>query len=170
LAGQWTEAERLEALQSYGILDTAPEPEFDGIARIAALVCRTPIALVNFVAEHRQWFKAEIGLGRRETPIELAFCTHALRQPDLFIVPDTLLDPRFDCHPLVTQWPYLRFYAGSLVLSGEGLPIGTVCVLDREPRDGVTMAQGEVLLILARQVAAILDYRRRLAQCTIRRV
>jgi GAF domain-containing protein len=159
--GKWTEAERLKALHSYGILDTPPEPEFDGIARIAAVVCQTPIALVNFVAEDRQWFKAEIGVGRRETPLDVAFCTHALLQPDLFVVPDTHKDPRFNCNPLVTDWPHLRFYAGALVLSGEGLPVGTVCVLDQEPRDGLTAEQGEVLLILARQVTTLLEYRRK---------
>ena len=106
---QWTEAERLAALHSYGILDTPPEPAFDGIARIAALVCRTPMALVNFVAEDRQWFKAEIGVGRRETPLAMAICTHALLQPDLFVVPDTLAEARFACNPLVTGWPHLQF-------------------------------------------------------------
>lgn len=159
-----TEAERFEALDSYGVLGTPPEPEFDNIAQIAALVCRVPIALVNFVAEHRQWFKAEIGFGKCEPPIGVAFCAHALRQPDLFVVPDALQDPRFDHDPLVTNWPHARFYAGAVVLSGEGFPIGTVCVFDDKPRDGLTLVQGEVLLILARQVTTILEYRRKLAR------
>lgn len=159
----WDEAERLAALKSYGILDTDPEPEFDGVARIASLVCRAPIALVNFVAEDRQWFKAEVGIGRRETPISVAFCSHALLQPGLFVVPDTTKDLRFNCNPLVTGEPHLRFYAGALVISGEGLPIGTVCVLDRKPREGLSLEQGEVLTILAQQVSVILEYRRKLA-------
>ncbi len=91
----WTEAERLKALRNYDILDTAPEPEFDGLARIAAIMCRTSVALVNFLAEDRQWFKAEIGAGRRETPIAIAFCAYTLRQPDVFVVPDTREDIRF---------------------------------------------------------------------------
>jgi GAF domain-containing protein len=158
----WTEAERLEILQSYGILDTPPEPEFDGLARIAAIACGTMVALVNFVTEDRQWFKAELGLGRREIPIDSAFCSYTLQQPDLFVVPDTHKDVRFSRNVLVTEHPYLRFYAGALVRSGDGIPLGTVCVLDAKPRDGLTFEQGEVLILLARQVTALLECRRKL--------
>jgi GAF domain-containing protein len=162
-----SEAERLAALYAYDILDTPPEPEFDELAHIAAHVCTTPIALVNFLAEDRQWFKAEVGLGRRETPIGLAFCTHAFLQPQVFVVPDTTKDPRFNCNPLVTEEPYLRFYAGALIHTGGGVPVGTLCVLDYAPRPGISLEQGNILLALARQATMLLEYRltlRRLAE------
>jgi len=110
---EWTETERLAALAQYDILDTPPEQPFDDLARLASLMCKAPIALVNFVTGKRQWFKAEHGLGLRETPLDVAICTHVILQPHLFIVPDTTKDPRFDCNPLVTGEPYLRFYAGA---------------------------------------------------------
>jgi len=159
---KWTEAERLAALSSYDILDTQPEQPFDDLARLAALMCRAPIALVNFVAESRQWFKAEVGFGRSETPLDIAFCTHVILQPHLFVVPDTTKDARFDCNPLVTDEPFVRFYAGSPLLTGDGLPLGTLCVLDYTPRLGLTPQEGEVLLALARQCSVLLEYRRAL--------
>jgi GAF domain-containing protein len=153
------EAERLAALHAYDILDTPPEQEFDDLARIAAHVCAAPIALVSFLAEDRQWFKAEIGFGRRETPIELAFCFHAVHQPQLFVVPDARQDARFAGNPLVTGEPHLRFYAGALIFSALGTPIGSLCVFDYEPRLGITVAQGEILIALARQSSVLLEYR-----------
>jgi GAF domain-containing protein len=167
----WSEADRIAALHAYEILDTGPEQEFDDLARIAAHVSSAPIALVNFLAEDRQWFKAEIGLGMRETPIGVAFCTHAILQPDLFVVPDTTSDPRFNCNPLVTDEPHLRFYVGALILTGDGVPVGTLCVLDYAPRLGITLEQGSILLALARQATTLLEYRlarRRLAECEAR--
>jgi GAF domain-containing protein len=164
---RWSEAERLAALYAYDILDTLPEQEFDELARIAAYVCSAPIALVNFLAEDRQWFKAEIGLGRKETPIDLAFCTHAILQPDLFVVPDTTQDIRFNCNPLVTEEPYLRFYAGALIVTNAGVPVGTLCVLDYVPRPGISLEQGNMLLALAHQATLLLELRltrRRLAE------
>src|SRR5829696_2057035 len=147
----WTEAERLSALDSYQVLDTPPEPAFDDIARIAAHVCAAPIAVVNFIDEQRQWFKAEIGLGVRETPLDVSICAHAILQPGLFVVPDTTRDSRFNCNPLVTGEPHLRFYAGALLQTPEGLPLGTVCVLDYQPRT-LTDEQAFTLQALARQV------------------
>jgi GAF domain-containing protein len=168
---RWSEADRLAALRAYDILDSPPEEEFDDLARIAAHVCSTPVALVNFLAEDRQWFKAELGLGRRETPIELAICMHALRQPEVFVVPDTTLDSRFKGNVLVTGEPYLRFYAGALILTGGGIPLGTLCVLDYAARSGITLEQGNILLALARQATILLEYRRtrrHLAECEAR--
>jgi GAF domain-containing protein len=162
----WSEAGRLATLEAYGILDTPPEQAFDDLARIAAVVCKTPVALFNLVAEDRQWFKAEVGLGKRETPIDVAFCTHVILQPHLFVIADTTRDPRFNCNPLVTDEPFLRFYAGAPLLTGNGVPLGTLCVLDYAPRPGVTPEQGEVLMALARQGTILLEYRlalRRLA-------
>jgi two-component sensor histidine kinase len=155
----WDEAERLTALRRYGILDTPREAEFDDVVRIAAHVCEAPIAVVNLIEDHRQWFKAEIGLGARETPLDVSICAHAILQPGLFVVPDTTKDPRFNCNPLVTSDPHLRFYAGALLETREGLPLGTVCVLDYKPRE-LTDEQAFTLQALARQVMAHLELRR----------
>jgi two-component sensor histidine kinase len=154
----WNE-ERLAALRSYGILDTPPEPEFDNVVRLAAQVCRTPVALITLVDEHRQWFKAEIGLGLRETPLEASICATAILQPGLFVVLDATQDSRFHCNPLVTGGPKLRFYAGMLLQAPSGLPLGTVCVLDRVSR-GLAEEQAFALRALAQQVMAQLELRR----------
>jgi two-component sensor histidine kinase/PAS domain-containing protein len=155
----WDESKRLAALRQYGILDTPREAEFDDVVRIAAHVCDAPIAVVNLIENHRQWFKAEVGLGIRETPRDVSICAHAILQPGLFVVPDTTKDPRFDCNPLVTGDPHLRFYAGALLETPEGLPLGTVCVLDYKPRE-LTEEQAFTLQALARQVMAHLELRR----------
>ena len=161
----WSEAERLAALDSYHVLDTPPEPAFDDIAKIAAHVCAAPIAAVNFIAEHRQWFKSEIGLGVRQTPLDVSICARAILQRGLFVVPDTTLDPRFNCNPLVTGEPHLRFYAGALLETNDGLPLGTLCVLDHTPRpNGLTPEQAFTLEALARQVMTELELRRALAR------
>jgi GAF domain-containing protein len=156
---EWSESERLAALERYRVLDTAREPEFDGIARLASLACEAPIALVNFLTSDRQWFKAEVGAGRREAPLGMAFCAQAMLQPELLIVPDATRDPRFDGNPLVTEPPHVRFYAGALVRTPEGVPVGTVCVLDPKARHGLTLEQCEVLVLLAQQVRALLRCR-----------
>ncbi|MEF2553369.1 HWE histidine kinase domain-containing protein [Aurantimonas sp. A2-1-M11] len=159
----YTEAERLDALQAYRILDTPREEEFDDLARIASEVCGTPIAVVNFVSDTRQFFKAEVGLGVRETPVDISFCRHALLAEEMMIVPDATRDPRFDGNPLVHGEPYLRFYAGVLVKSAEGLPLGTMCVLDHMPRE-LDDHQIRTLRLLARQVSTQLELRLSLQQ------
>lgn len=157
----WSEAERLAALRSYDILDTEREGFFDELTEIAALICKAPIAVVNLIEDTRQFFKAEIGLGVRETPVDVSICAHAILQRELFVVPDTTLDPRFASNPLVTGEPRLRFYAGALLETPEGLPIGTVCVLDYQPRpDGLSREQALTLLGLARAVMAKLESRK----------
>lgn len=156
----WNETERLAALAATGILDTPTEPAFDDIVRIASLVCRAPIAVVNFVADTRQWFKAEVGLGTRETPLNVSICAKALLTDGLTVVHDLTRDTRFDANPLVTGDPNLRFYAGARVDSPEGLPLGTVCVLDYAPRpEGLSSEQRQTLEALARQVKAQLAIR-----------
>lgn len=154
---EWERA-RLGALHRYNILDTPTESEFDDFAQLAAHLCQAPIAVINFIDDHRQWFKSEIGLGVRETPLDVSICRHAILQPGLFVVPDTTLDPRFQNNPLVTGEPHLRFYAGALLESSEGLPLGTLCVLDHQPRR-LGEAQGRALLLLARQVMTVLELR-----------
>ncbi|HEX2556393.1 MAG TPA: HWE histidine kinase domain-containing protein [Microvirga sp.] len=158
----WTEPERLTALRQYAILDTPREVEFDDIVKIAAHVCDAPIAVVNLIDEARQWFKAEVGLGARETALDVSICKHALLEPDLFIVPDTSKDERFKGNPLVTGAPGLRFYAGAVLKTADGIPLGTVCVLDYEVRE-LTAAQADTLKALARQVMTLLELRRSLA-------
>ncbi|MBB1499663.1 GAF domain-containing protein [Paracoccus sp. MC1862] len=154
----WIEADRLAALLRYGILDTSPEPEFDNITRVAALICKAPMAVVNLVADTRQFFKSEIGLGVREMPLDVSICARAILEPEILVVPDLADDRRFDCNPLVTGSPHLRFYAGARLDTPEGLPLGTVCVLDYQPRpEGLTSEQQEVLRALARQTMAHLE-------------
>ncbi|MGH8192486.1 MAG: sensor histidine kinase [Rhodanobacteraceae bacterium] len=155
------QAERLAALRSYAILDTPVEGAFEDITRIAALVCHTPIAVVNLIDKHRQWFKSEIGLGVRELPLDASFCAHALLQNEFMEIPDAELDPRFNRNPLVTDGPRLRFYAGALIRTAEGHALGTVCVLDTRPRR-LNDEQRRVLRALARQVMTQLELRRTL--------
>lgn len=113
------EVERLAALQRDDILDTDPEQEFDEIALLASFMCQTPVALITFVDEHRQWFKSGIGLHELETSRDIAFCTHAIFKPDVMIVPDATKDPRFADNPLVRQDPMIRFYPGSIDPTGS---------------------------------------------------
>ena len=161
----WTETDRLAALLRYGIIDTPKEPEFEDIVRLASDVFETPIAVVNLIASDRQWFKAEVGIGARELPLDVSICAHAILQDDVFIVPDTLVDERFRDNPLVNVDGGLRFYAGALLKTDEGLPLGTVCVLDRKPRpEGITPRQQLTLEVLARQVMTQLELRRAIVQ------
>lgn len=161
----WRESDRLAALDRYNILDTPAEAEFDDLVQLAAEAFDAPIAVVNLVAEGRQWFKAEIGIGARELPLDVSICAHAILQEDTMVIPDTWEDDRFVHNPLVTAEDGLRFYAGALLKSPEGLPIGTVCVLDRKPRpEGITPFQRRTLEVLARQVMTQLELRRALSR------
>ena len=157
------ELHRLATLHRYQILDTAREAAFDDITRLAALICGTPMALISLVDDDRQWFKSELGLGVSETPIGSSICAHAIRQPGLFVVPDTLADARFVHNPLVTGDPNLRFYAGAPLHTADGVPLGTVCVLDSQPRS-LSAQQAEALQALARQTMAQIELRQLLAQ------
>jgi two-component sensor histidine kinase len=159
----WQESDRLAVLRSYRILDTPTEPVFDDLVRLAAQVCQTPMALITLIDDRRQWFKAELGLGLRETPLDLSICAKAILQPGLLVVRDTTQDPRFHDNPLVTGEPHLRFYAGALLATPGGLPLGTICVLDRVPRD-LSAEQAFALTTLAKQVMAQLELRRALAE------
>jgi two-component sensor histidine kinase len=152
---------RLAALASYDILDTPRERDFDEIALLASEICRTPIAVVNLIGPGRQFFKAEVGLGVRETPLDSSFCAKAILEQEFLIVPDATKDARFKCNPLVTSAPNLRFYAGALLKTDQGHAIGTLCVLDFKPRD-LTPVQQQTLRVLARQVMKQLELRRAL--------
>jgi GAF domain-containing protein len=118
----WDESDRLAALRSYRILDTPPEPTFDDLVQLAARACHAPVAAISLIDDRRQWFKAEIGFGVRETPLGLSICAGVLLQPGLTVVPDLTKDARFDCNPLVTGEPRLRFYAAALIETPDGLP------------------------------------------------
>lgn len=147
------EAERLNTLRGYGILDTHPEDRFDDLTRLASLICGTPISLISLVDEDRQWFKSKTGLEVCQTPREEAFCAHAIMSPELLLVPDASQDPRFATNPLVLGELHVRFYAGAPLTAPNGHHLGALCVIDRVPRQ-LSREQLESLRILSRQVMA----------------
>lgn len=153
------ERERLEALAEYDILDTPSEAEFDDFTRLATQICGTPIAVITFLDEGRQWFKSKLGIESASTPREWAFCGYALHEKDVLEVPNALEDERFRDNPLVQGEPNIRFYAGAPLVTLAGLALGTLCVIDRTPRR-LTSHQRESLGALARQVMRQLELRR----------
>lgn len=153
------EAERLEELRQYRILDTLPEPEYDDVVYLASRICGTPIALVSLVDQDRQYFKARVGLEASETPRDVAFCAHAILQSGLLVVNDAKADRRFADNPLVKSDPTIRFYAGAPLVTPAGHAMGTLCVIDRVPRT-LDESQRESLRALGRQVEALLSLRR----------
>lgn len=155
------EAARVAALQKYAILDTDPEQGFDDLTLLASYICRTPIALISLIDENRQWFKSKVGLSVSETSREIAFCSRAIQQTEVFIVPDTLQDERFSNNPLVVSEPGIRFYAGAPLITEEGYALGTLCVIDRTPRE-IDPDQKEALKALSRLVLGQMEFRRNL--------
>jgi PAS domain S-box-containing protein len=151
--------ERLSTLRSYEILDTPPEPAFDRLAKLAAQLCGTPYAAVTFLDGTRKFFKARVGFTEVDAPDTPDFCSQAARQSDLFVVSDATKDERFKSHPLVTGSSQVRFYAGIPLKSMEGHALGTLCVLDRTPRD-LTKEQGGALRVLGSEVVTELELRR----------
>lgn len=153
------EALRLAALQGHALLDTAPEAAFDALVAQAARICGTPISLVSLIDADRQWFKAKVGLEASQTPREQAFCAHAIADPDgMLVVTDTHTDARFSGNPLVLGEPRVRFYAGIALRGAGGDALGTLCVIDHEPRklNAVQLIQLEAL---AEQVSALIQSR-----------
>lgn len=154
------EAQRLQILREYRVLDTTAEQAFDDLTRLASLICGTPIALVSLVDSDRQWFKARVGLDATQTPREHAFCAHAILNPsELMVVADAKQDERFAANPLVTGDPGVRFYAGAPLVTPTGEALGTLCVIDRSPRQ-LDSNQAEILRALSRQVIAVLEMAR----------
>ncbi len=154
------EARSLQALHALDVLDSAPEAQFDALVQAASLVCGTPIALISLIDTDRQWFKANVGLGGvTQTSRDVAFCSHAVLGDALFEVPDAALDPRFADNPLVVDTPGIRYYAGVPLCLGDGSNIGTLCVIDREPRL-LTAPQREILTHLAEAAVRGLEARR----------
>jgi PAS domain S-box-containing protein len=146
-------------LWEYGVMDTPPEEIFDELTALAAQCCETPIALISLLDDHRQWFKSKVGWTVSETARDLSFCTHAIRQQDVFVVRDATQDARFAQNPLVTAEPFVRFYAGAPLITPEGHVLGMVCALDRIARD-LQPAQAEGLRSVARVVMTLLNARR----------
>ncbi|HTQ97547.1 MAG TPA: GAF domain-containing protein [Candidatus Acidoferrum sp.] len=143
------EIARLAALNRYAILDSEPEQSFDDLVILAAHICNTPMAMLSLVDENRQWFKSKFGVQVRETSRDTSICAHAIQQKDLFVVPDTLKDDRFRDNSLVTGEPHIRFYAGTPLVNEDGYALGTLCVVDREPRE-LDPAQKEAISALGR--------------------
>src|SRR5262245_32879518 len=154
------EKQRLKVLWQYSVLDTVPEEIFDDLTELAARICEAPIALITLVDENRQWFKSKVGISIQETSRDISFCAHAIKQPELFIVPDATKDARFSHNPLVTSDPKVRFYAGAPLISPDGYALGTLCVIDKVARE-LRPGQEQALRILARHVMSQLELRRR---------
>ena len=150
----------LAALQSYDVLDTLPEKDFNDIVRLAAHICGAPIALISLVDEDRQWFKAKVGLEAEQTSRAASFCAHAINRQGILTVPDAAQDDRFADNPLVTGSPHIRFYAGAPLLTPDGHALGTLCVIDHHARE-LTCEQQDALAVLSRHVMAQLELRRR---------
>jgi hypothetical protein len=157
------EQARLAALREYKILDTAPEEAFDDLTLLASQISETPIALITLIDSDRQWFKSRVGVEVDEAPRDLAFCASAILQRDLLVVEDASKDPRFSDNPLVQADPKIRFYAEAQLRSSDELPLGTLCVLYRKPRQ-LSEGQHRALEALNRQVQAQLDLRRNLIE------
>ena len=153
------EAERLAALKEYHILDTGTEQSYDDITTLAAHICEVPVAMISLVDEDRQWFKSKVGLEQQQTSRDVAFCAHAILQNEPFVVRDATKDRRFADNALVTGEPHVRFYAGIPLINPEGLALGTLCVVDHQPRR-LSAKQQEALQALSRQVMALLELRR----------
>ena len=155
------EDDRLAALRSYNILDTAEELDFDELTTLASAICQTPIALVSLVDDKRQWFKSHLGLGISETPREQSFCAHAISSPDeIMIVDDARTDARFASNPLVTGDLNIVFYAGVPLINEDGFALGSLCVIDHHQKK---LSEGQIsaLKILAKQVITKLEARRK---------
>jgi len=155
---------RLALLRSLGVLDTPPEPDYDELTQLAAQICNVPIALVTLVDADRQWFKSKVGLAATETARQHSFCAHAICDPaqDLFVVRDAQDDPRFARNPLVLEAPNIRFYAGAPLVTHDGWALGTLCVIDRQPRE-LTPEQIQSLGVLRRHVVNAIELRRLVA-------
>jgi signal transduction histidine kinase len=153
------EEDRIKLLESYSILDTLPEVDYDNLTLIASQICGTPIALITFLDEERQWFKSRKGLDISETSRDYSFCAHAINDPnDIFIIPDARNDVRFHDNPIVAGPPNVIFYAGVPLINAAGLPLGTICVIDHKPKV-LKPVQIRSLKALSEQTMKLLELR-----------
>jgi len=151
------EPRRLEGLHHYGILDTPEEPAYDRMTRLASRLLEAPMSLISLLDESRQWFKSRHGLDVSWTSREIAFCSYTILQDDVMVVPDALEDERFADNPLVTDSPCIRFYAGMPLKTSDDLPLGTICILDTEPRYDFDEGMKEALRDLAALIMHEID-------------
>jgi two-component system cell cycle sensor histidine kinase/response regulator CckA len=151
---------RLAALRRYDILDSGPETAYDDLAKIAAQICGTPIALITLVDAERQWFKARVGMEALETPRDHAFCAYTIHESATLVVPDAARDERFADNPLVLGDPRIRFYAGAPLQTDDGIALGSLCVIDREPRQ-LSPEQKDALEAIGRHVVRLIELRHR---------
>jgi signal transduction histidine kinase len=157
------EATRLKTLYDYDVLDSQAEKIFDDLTQLAAQICDTPITLISLVDANRQWFKSKVGLDAQETSRDVAFCSHAIHQKEIFEVEDTLHDKRFFDNPLVISEPNIRFYAGTPLVSHDGHAIGTLCVIDDKPNK-LTRNQRQALEVLGRSVISQMELRKNIKE------
>jgi PAS domain S-box-containing protein len=153
--------ERVRELESLNILDTMEEEDYDFLTEMTARICGTSMAMISLVDKDRQWFKSHHGLNDRETPREIAFCAHAINEPDsIFIVEDAHKDPRFSDNPLVTGHPNVGFYAGAPLVTESGFPVGVLCAVDQQPKS-LSADQIQALQSLGKQVVKLLELRKK---------
>lgn len=153
------EEERIKLLESYSILDTLPELDYDNLTAIAAEICGTPISLISFVDKERQWFKSRHGIDVSETSRDYSFCAHAINDPhNVLIIEDSRKDERFFDNPFVTSDPNVIFYAGVPLINENGLPLGSICVIDHKPK---ILSQNQIrsLQALSDQIMKLLELR-----------
>jgi diguanylate cyclase (GGDEF)-like protein len=160
------ELQRLRELERYGVIDSPSDEHFERIVELASLIFAVPITAISLVEQHRQWFLCNLGLEASETPRDQAFCAHAIAGDEVMVVPDATADPRFRSNPLVTAAPHIRFYAGAPLHSPEGHNLGTLCVIDRQPRQ-ITVQQTRQLALLAQMVMHEIELRRQARLCPV---
>lgn len=154
------ENQRIQALKEYNILDSISEKEYDDITKLASQICQTPVSLISLIDDTRQWFKSNHGLFVRETPREYAFCTHTIQNPSqVFVVPDSRVDARFSDNPLVSDDPYVIFYAGAPLVDSNGFALGSLCVIDHKP-NSLSEQQLQALQVLAGNVVSLMENRK----------
>ena len=151
---------RLQNLESYDILDTDFEDDFDELVELAGKICNCPISTITLLDKDRQWFKARTGIEDRSTPREQSFCSHAITEPGVMSITDASKDERFSTNPLVTGDPNIRFYAGAPIISAEGFSLGAICIIDHKPKQ-LNAEQERILVILANQVSKLLELRKK---------
>ncbi|WP_224999035.1 GAF domain-containing sensor histidine kinase [Cesiribacter sp. SM1] len=158
-----SEKERLNALYNYAVLDTEQEAEFNNIVQLASQICNTPVSLITLLDSNRQWFKARVGVDIPETHRNISFCTHAIEEHGIMVVPDATKDERFVNNPLVTGFPFIKFYAGAPLVTPAGYALGTLCVIDQQTRE-LTQEQLFALQTLSQQVVSQLELRQKVRQ------